>query len=30
MGAVLPLSDAATAHARLERRQALGKIVLIP
>jgi NADPH:quinone reductase-like Zn-dependent oxidoreductase len=30
VGEVLPLSEAAAAHARLERRQALGKIVLIP
>jgi NADPH:quinone reductase-like Zn-dependent oxidoreductase len=30
VGAVLPLSEAAAAHARLERREALGKIVLIP
>lgn len=30
IGAVLPLSDAAAAHTRLERREALGKIVLIP
>lgn len=27
---VLPLSEARSAHARLERREALGKIVLIP
>ena len=30
VGAVLPLSDASAAHARLERREALGKIVLVP
>jgi NADPH2:quinone reductase len=27
---VLPLSEVAAAHAALERREAFGKIVLIP